>query len=92
MKRSEITYKTVHRPDERRFEIHEEGGIAYVEYYIHDGKIDIVHTIVPMHLENRGIGSALVRAAYDWGEAEGLGPAATCQFAHIWLRRHPEYA
>lgn len=84
-------HKTIHKPGERRFEIHEEGGVAYAEYHIHDGAIDIVHTIVPMQLENRGIGSALVRAAYDWGRSEGLRPMGACHFAHIWLRRHPEY-
>ena len=83
------SHETIHRPDSHRFEIHEDGLVAYVEYYIHDGAIDILHTIVPIRLENRGIGSALVRAAYDWGRSEGLAPAATCSFADAWLRRHP---
>jgi predicted GNAT family acetyltransferase len=85
------TYKAVHKPDRNRFEITESGLTAYVEYYVHDGAVDILHTIVPIGLENRGIGSALVRAAYDWGRKEGLAAVATCSFAHAWLRRHPEY-
>lgn len=84
-------YKIIHQPEDGRFEIHEEGYVAYVEYYIHDGGLDIIHTIVPMALENRGIGSTLVRSAYDWAQAEGLKPMATCHFAITWLRRHPEY-
>jgi predicted GNAT family acetyltransferase len=84
-------YKVIHKPESRRFEIHEEGQIAYVEYYLHDGAVDILHTIVPMSLENRGMGSSLVRATYDWGRAQGLKPLGTCRFAYAWLRRHPEY-
>jgi predicted GNAT family acetyltransferase len=84
-------YKTVHKPESNRFEIHEDGAIAHVEYYLHDGGVDILHTIVPYSLENRGVGSALVRAAYDWALSQDLSPMATCGFAVAWLRRHPEY-
>ncbi len=84
-------YKILHKPADRRFEIWEDGLVSYVEYYLHDGSLDIIHTIVSPRLEGRGIGSALVRAAYDWARTEGLGSAATCRFADVWLRRHPEY-
>ncbi len=84
-------YKIIHRPEDRRFEISHDGATAYVEYYLHDGALDILHTIVPTRLEGRGIGSALVKAAYDWARSEGLAPAATCRFAYVWLQRHPEY-
>lgn len=84
-------YKVIHKPESDRFEIHEDGRVAYVEYYVRNGSLDVTHTIVPIPLENRGIGSALVKAAYDWACSEGLKPAATCTFAIAWLRRHPEY-
>lgn len=84
-------FKVIHKPAVNRFEIWEDGSVAYVEYYVHDGAIDILHTIVPYHLEGRGVGSALVKAAYDWGRKEGLKAEATCHFAVTWLRRHKEY-
>ncbi len=84
-------YKVIHKPEDRRFEVWEDGLVGYVEYYLHDGALDILHTIVPYKLEGRGIGSALVKAAYEWAREEGLDSAATCRFAHIWLSRHPEY-
>lgn len=84
-------YKVIHKPESNRFEIHEEGRIAYVEYVVRDGSLDILHTIVPIALENKGIGSALVKATYNWARTQGLKPKATCSFAIIWLRRHPEY-
>jgi predicted GNAT family acetyltransferase len=85
-------YKVIHKQADRRFEILEDGAVSYVEYYLHDGALDILHTIVPYRLEGRGIGSALVKAAYDWARSEGLQSAATCRFAVAWLRRHPEYS
>ena len=84
-------YKVTHWPNRSRFEICEDGHTAYVEYYVHDGCADILHTIVPVHMENRGIGSCLVKATYDWARAEGLNPLGTCSFAAAWLRRHPDY-
>jgi predicted GNAT family acetyltransferase len=85
------SFKVIHKPQDHRFEVWEDGSVSYVEYYLHDGMVDILHTIVPYHLEGRGIGSALVKATYDWARSEHLTPMATCHFAVAWLRRHPEY-
>ncbi|MDR2912426.1 MAG: N-acetyltransferase [Alistipes sp.] len=84
-------HKVIHKPADHRFEVWEEGTVGYVEYSLRDGTIDILHTIVPPRMEGRGVGSALVKAAYDWGRTEGLRAAGSCRFADAWLRRHPEY-
>ncbi len=86
-----MDYKVIHSPNRSRFEICEDGHTAYAEYYAHDGYVDILHTIVPRHMENKGIGSALVKATYDWARTEGHNCKGTCSFAGAWLRRHPEY-
>ena len=39
----------------------------------------------------KGIASALVKAAYDYGRCKGLKAIATCSYAVVWLQRHPEY-
>jgi predicted GNAT family acetyltransferase len=83
-------FEVIHKPADGRFEVWKDGSVAYVEYDVHDGALDIMHTIVPFNLEGRGVGSALVEAAYEWGRGEGLVPVATCRFAHVWLQRHPE--
>lgn len=81
----------VHDQEHRRFQTSVEGHTAYVEYDIHDGMLDILHTVVPSPVEGRGIASALVRHAFDYALRQGLKPEATCSYARTWLARHPEY-
>lgn len=61
---------------------------AYVEYSIHDGGLDILHTIVPKPLEGQGIASQLVKEAYNYAQSENLARLATCPYAVAWLKKH----
>lgn len=56
-----MDYTIVHLSAEKRFETKSEELTAYVQYQITDGKLDIIHTVVPHPIEGRGIASALVR-------------------------------
>lgn len=80
-----------HYPERKRFQTVVDGITAYVTYTIEADALDIRHTIVPMEIEGRGIASALVRTAYDYARSQGLKPVATCSYAAVWLKRHPEY-
>lgn len=80
-----------HSPELNRAWTEVDGNIAYVEYSIHDGQLDVLHTIVPKPIEGRGIASMLVKFIYDYAAGCGLRPAATCTYAKVWLQRHPEY-
>lgn len=84
-------YDVVHAPERNRFEVKEDGLTAYVEYEQTEDSLDILHTIVPQPLEGQGIASAMVRAAYEYAQAHGLKPMATCSYAVAWLQKHPEY-
>ena len=53
--------------------------------------LDIIHTIVPKNLEGRGIAATLVETAYKYAKEQGLRPLATCSYAVVWLKRHPEF-
>lgn len=75
----------------RLFLVEADGCTAYVEYEIHDGGLDVLHTIVPDEIGGRGIASVLVKAAYDYAAGHNLKPLATCSYAVVWLQRHPEY-
>ena len=86
-----MKYQITHHPERRRFETVEEGHTAFVEYRLTDHALDIIHTIVPREIEGRGIAAALVEAAYDYALANGMKPEATCSYAVVWLKRHPDY-
>lgn len=80
-----------HDTASRRFAVTADGETAHVAYEVHDGALDIRHTIVPPAIGGRGIAAELVRAAYDYALQQGLTPVATCSYALAWLKRHPEY-
>ncbi len=86
-----MEYTIIHHEAEHRFYIETDGHTGYVEYRINEGKLDILHTIVPSEIGGRGIAGALVKAAYDYALSKGMKPAATCSYAEKWLERHPGY-
>ncbi len=80
-----------HRPERSRFETdHDEP--AYLEYQKRDENVlDLQHTIVPQHLEGRGIGSDLVRTALEYARSNGIRVVPSCSFVKSWLSRHEDY-
>jgi predicted GNAT family acetyltransferase len=77
--------------DRGRYEAHLDGELAGVlEYKVTRGRIALIHTeVLPVH-EGRGVGSALVRFAFDDARRRGLGVIATCPYVKEYLTRHPE--
>lgn len=67
----------------------DQGQLAFDEG---DGRLTLVHTEVDDDLEGQGVGSALVRAALDHAEREGLTVVPACPFVATWLDRHPDRA
>lgn len=85
-----MNYDIKHQPEELRFETEVEGIKAYLEYRLVNHSLDIIHTYVPPTLEGRGIANVLTQTAYEYALAHGLKPEATCSYAVMWLKRHPE--
>lgn len=81
----------IHDTTRNWFRTEVDGHTAHIAYRLHDGALDIRHTIVPEEIGGQGIASALVKAAYDYAREQGLKPVATCSYAVAWLRRHTEY-
>lgn len=78
---------------QKRFELHLERGIAYSEYMINKlGVIYLTHTEVPIALEGKGVGSALIQKVLHHIREEGLKMAPLCPFVAAYLKRHPEEA
>ncbi|MBS6267664.1 MAG: N-acetyltransferase [Tannerella sp.] len=81
----------IHDPNRKIFSTIINGYTGYVSYQIKNGKLNILHTIVPPQIGGQGVASQLVKATYDYAIDNHLKPVATCSYAAIWLQRHPEY-
>lgn len=84
-----MEYEIIHQPDQSLFKTIIDGRTAFAQYRIINDTFDIIHTIVPKPLEGQGIAAALMSAAYNYGISKGYKPIATCSYAAVWLKRHP---
>ena len=77
---------------ESRFELWVDGRLAELPYRRNGNRLVLIHTEVPVELEGRGLGGALVMAAVERAAREGMTVVPLCPFARGWLERHPETA
>lgn len=77
-------------PAARRFEVHADDAVAFASYELDGDTIVFTHTIVPVDLEGRGVGSALVRAGLAAARERGLEVVPQCSFVAAYMRRHPD--
>lgn len=75
-----------------RFELRADGSLAELSYRRVGNRLVLIHTEVPVELEGRGIGGALVAAAVDRAAREGMTLVPLCPFARGWLQHHPDTA
>jgi predicted GNAT family acetyltransferase len=78
--------------DARRFELHKDGHVAFLNYIRKRETLALVHTEVPSALRGQHLGDALVEAAFAEARAEGLRVIPMCSFVKAYLRKHPELA
>jgi len=79
-------------PERHRFELDADGHVAFSNYKRDGSTITIMHTEVPIALNGRGIGSALVRGMLDIVRMQGLKVVPLCPFVKAYIGKHPEYA
>jgi uncharacterized protein len=79
-------------PAASRFELAEDGQLAYLVYRIRGDRMVVIHTEVPEALGGRGIGGLLISAAVDRAAADGRTIVPLCPFALSWLQRHRDAA
>ena len=77
--------------DRKQFELSVEGFTARVEYMIMSNKIFLTHTEVPSELEGKGVGSKIVKLAFEEIEKRGLKLIPLCPFVAKYLTKHPEW-
>ncbi len=78
-----------HLAGQQRFQALVDGKTCVTDYRLQGGVMAIVHTEVAPHLTGRGIAGALVQAAIDHAQAQGLAVNPVCSYAAAYMRRHP---
>jgi uncharacterized protein len=73
-----------------RYELATDGGTAEASYTIDGDTITFTHTIVPPHLQGKGIATRLIEAALADAKNRKLKVVPLCGFVAAYLRRHPE--
>jgi uncharacterized protein len=84
-------YTVIDNKEEQQFEIHAEGKVARMIYYMEGAHIIFHHTYVPKELEGRGVGSALVRGAFNIARKKDRKVIVHCPFTLGFTAKHPEF-
>lgn len=74
-----------------RYELVEQGHIAFAAYEIDGDVITFTHTVVPPSLQGMGIASRLILAALTDARSRGLKVRPQCPFVAAYIARHPEW-
>ena len=77
-------------PSERRFELEQDGEVAFAAYRLSGDTITFTHTIVPKRLEGHGVASRLIGFALGDVRKRGLKVVPECSFVRAYIERHPD--
>ena len=75
-----------------RFEIEQNGEVAYLEYSLSGNILELIHTEVPEKLRHLGLASALAETALRWARERNLKVDIVCPTVREYVAKHPEYS
>jgi predicted GNAT family acetyltransferase len=75
-----------------RFEIAQDGHLAYLEYNLTGKVLQLIHSEVPEALRGRGLASELAQSALDWAREHGVKVDVICPSVAAYIEKHPEYS
>jgi len=73
-----------------RFEIEENGHIAFANYRTHDGRYVLTHVEADQELRGTGAAARLMEAIVAHARANNLKLVPRCSYAVAWFARHSE--
>ncbi len=79
--------------EKKRFELHTEGHIAFIDYILNSENIMfLTHTEVPKELGGRGIGKIIVKHALEFIQQNNYTLAPLCPFVAAYVKKNPEWS
>jgi predicted GNAT family acetyltransferase len=85
------TVAVVNNEARSRFEADLGGAVAFADYRLRDGALELPHTVVPDAFSGHGVASQLARAALTYARERGLRVIPSCSFMAHYIAKHPEW-
>ncbi|MCW1923082.1 N-acetyltransferase [Luteolibacter arcticus] len=79
------------QPSRQRFELKEEGKLAYADYRREAKVLIIPHVEADPALRGRGTAGRLMTGMLEIVRSRGEKVRPLCGYAAAWIQRHPEY-
>jgi uncharacterized protein len=74
-----------------RFEMEQDGKVAYLEYSLAGKILGLIHTEVPPELRGKGLAGALAESAFQYARENELKVDVICPAVGAFVEKHPEY-
>ena len=75
-------------PAKSRFELEENGHVAFADYRRRDGVLTIPHVEAPQELQGTGAAGRLMEGILTIARAQGLKVRPSCPYAASYFARH----
>ena len=73
-----------------RFELAEQGAVAFANYRLEAGQLLIDHVESPDALRGTGAAGRLMEGLVEEARSAGLRLVPHCSYAQAWVQRHPD--
>lgn len=77
--------------EQHRFELEEQGLIAFADYRLHGERVVIPHVEAPEALRGTGAAGRLMTGVLELIRDRGQKVVPVCPYAVAFIRRHPEF-
>lgn len=81
----------VKNDEKQRFELENNGYIAFIDFEEKEHFIALVHTEAPEELQGTGTAAALVEKTLQYIEKSGKKVMPFCPFVLAFIKKHPEW-
>lgn len=76
---------------QKRFETERDGKLAFIDYVIHGETYELTHTEVDEEIQDKGVGTQLVKRVLDIIKEKRQPVKPTCPFVADFIKDNPEY-
>ena len=83
--------KVLDNPDRSRFELEEQGLVAFADYRLQGERVVIPHVEAPPALRGTGAAGRLMTGLLEMIRDRGQKVVPVCPYAVAFIRRHPEF-